>query len=517
MSVSVSRHHRHQRNLSNLSATEMERWKERDRQRELERSGEVEALGGEQHVHYPGANGLVKIKEKSGDKFRHYLYNNPSPTTSPHLAPSPHHNQTFPMTQILSLTGGHLTPTGRRGTIAGVVTTPSEREFNYASRASFQAQHARRHSNEGGPPSSNISHPSLVAPPTPGAPLSAGSSTSILFPHSQQPRHTGPGPAVKPTLNAQGQRTCRQCGQPGRYKEGKCVEKWGPGPAGPGTVCDRCRKKMKRVERRGTQDAATLGQHIPLVPLASNQQPQAISPRQYYNSAYPRSPGGEPQHREYTFQTPLSASSATWNRGERSAKTASVITSPPQSSKPREREQVKPPKEKRRAPSYSESPSPAPDEEGGSAKSASHPRSNEDDVPPSAGGAATGSPISTTQRKNSGDTAQSAEMEHAAEVLMVELDEDASPSGTTVKDKDVEDDADADGDLEDAVGEEEDADADIAVAESGQDPQQRPSAVPASRKHSRTMSSTTTSPTRDKEQNLKPSWVKLEDDSITVA
>lgn len=42
-----------------------------------------------------------------------------------------------------------------------------------------------------------------------------------------------------PGFNAQGQRTCRQCGMPGRYKEGKCVEKWGPGPEGPGTVCDR--------------------------------------------------------------------------------------------------------------------------------------------------------------------------------------------------------------------------------------------------------------------------------------
>lgn len=43
---------------------------------------------------------------------------------------------------------------------------------------------------------------------------------------------------------------------PGRYKEGKCVEKWGPGPEGPGTVCDRCRKKMKRAERRRTIDQA---------------------------------------------------------------------------------------------------------------------------------------------------------------------------------------------------------------------------------------------------------------------
>ena len=42
-----------------------------------------------------------------------------------------------------------------------------------------------------------------------------------------------------PGTNAQGQRICRQCGLPGRYKDGKCVEKWGPGPEGPGTVCDR--------------------------------------------------------------------------------------------------------------------------------------------------------------------------------------------------------------------------------------------------------------------------------------
>ncbi|KAI0260970.1 hypothetical protein BC834DRAFT_898329 [Gloeopeniophorella convolvens] len=61
-------------------------------------------------------------------------------------------------------------------------------------------------------------------------------------------------PGGYPATNDKGQRICRQCGLPGRYKDGKCVEKWGPGPDGPGTVCDRCRKKMKRVERRGTLD-----------------------------------------------------------------------------------------------------------------------------------------------------------------------------------------------------------------------------------------------------------------------
>ena len=39
--------------------------------------------------------------------------------------------------------------------------------------------------------------------------------------------------------NSSGQHICRQCGFPGRYKDSKCVEKWGPGPEGPGTVCNR--------------------------------------------------------------------------------------------------------------------------------------------------------------------------------------------------------------------------------------------------------------------------------------
>ncbi|KAH8093184.1 SecY subunit domain-containing protein [Phellopilus nigrolimitatus] len=38
-----------------------------------------------------------------------------------------------------------------------------------------------------------------------------------------------------PAQIAQGQRICRQCGVPGRYKDSKRVEKWGPGPEGPRT------------------------------------------------------------------------------------------------------------------------------------------------------------------------------------------------------------------------------------------------------------------------------------------
>jgi len=66
----------------------------------------------------------------------------------------------------------------------------------------------------------------------------------------------------------------RQCGVAGRYKDGKCVEKWGPGPLGPETVCDRfviyqcyvffansphlqCRKKVGRVERRTSRNMDT--------------------------------------------------------------------------------------------------------------------------------------------------------------------------------------------------------------------------------------------------------------------
>ena len=64
-------------------------------------------------------------------------------------------------------------------------------------------------------------------------PFPLGASGSVI----SGPTNAGGG--GYPPTNASGQRICRQCGQPGRYKEGKCVEKWGPGPEGPGTVCDR--------------------------------------------------------------------------------------------------------------------------------------------------------------------------------------------------------------------------------------------------------------------------------------
>ncbi|EIN04241.1 hypothetical protein PUNSTDRAFT_55576 [Punctularia strigosozonata HHB-11173 SS5] len=87
----------------------------------------------------------------------------------------------------------------------------------------------------------------------------AGSTGSVMTLGPNGSVISGPstvgGPGGFPPTNNSGQRICRQCGVAGRYKDGKCVEKWGPGPEGPGTVCDRCRKKMKRVERRGTMEA----------------------------------------------------------------------------------------------------------------------------------------------------------------------------------------------------------------------------------------------------------------------
>ena len=83
-------------------------------------------------------------------------------------------------------------------------------------------------------------------------------SPPLALPQQWSPHHT-----PYPPTNAQGQRICRQCGLVGRYKDGKCVEKWGPGPEGPSTVCDRCRKKMKCVDRRGTMESQNQSQaHI---------------------------------------------------------------------------------------------------------------------------------------------------------------------------------------------------------------------------------------------------------------
>lgn len=143
----------------------------------------------------------------------------------------------------------------------------------------FGTRQSQSHSFAGAPLSVNGISPSYSTLPPP-APQSIAKASSV---HSAVPNGVGKKPSVPasqlatlypngavvsgggdpsapspvdPAVRYPGLRTCRQCGLPGRYKEGKCVEKWGPGPQGPGTVCDRCRKKMKRVERRGTLDAS---------------------------------------------------------------------------------------------------------------------------------------------------------------------------------------------------------------------------------------------------------------------
>ncbi|KAG9309785.1 hypothetical protein JVU11DRAFT_10159 [Chiua virens] len=100
-------------------------------------------------------------------------------------------------------------------------------------------------------PAPPLTTPTVPPTPTPAIPQSVTVPAPPAVPHSHPPY---------PAQNAQGQRICRQCGLAGRYKDGKCVEKWGPGPEGPGTVCDRCRKKMKRVERRGTIESQNQSQ-----------------------------------------------------------------------------------------------------------------------------------------------------------------------------------------------------------------------------------------------------------------
>ncbi|PPQ90587.1 hypothetical protein CVT25_006107 [Psilocybe cyanescens] len=148
---------------------------------------------------------------------------------------------------------------------------------------------------------SHVNH--VFAPVVTGAP-----TKKTKFPNTPVGSITGPGlsgsgpsldapsapvqpPAAAtpyPPTNSDGQRICRQCGIVGRYKDGKCVEKWGPGPMGPGTVCDRCRKKMKRVERRGTLEQQQQQQVAVL--QAQQQQHQ---PRTNSHAQLPSSQGSE--------------------------------------------------------------------------------------------------------------------------------------------------------------------------------------------------------------------------------
>ncbi|KAG5644259.1 hypothetical protein DXG03_008797 [Asterophora parasitica] len=163
---------------------------------------------------------------------------------------------------------GQARPTGHRAysnTNGGSTELPPPAERG---KAGFTGSVGGAGSNAGGGQAQFQTH--VFAPVVTGAPvkrskysatLTPTSSSSASLQNPQNPQAQNPDQAssppvvVYPPSNAAGQRICRQCGMAGRYKDGKCVEKWGPGPMGPGTVCDRCRKKMKRVERRGTLEA----------------------------------------------------------------------------------------------------------------------------------------------------------------------------------------------------------------------------------------------------------------------
>ncbi|KIK28217.1 hypothetical protein PISMIDRAFT_607563 [Pisolithus microcarpus 441] len=172
------------------------------------------------------------LLEASTDDPRPRNNEPPSPRVvlAHHQHPTSHHHSAAPSSRGLvnTPTVGPL-----EQPVNGALTVPTPPTTSASSTAPPQTPTTS---------SANLSHPH---------PHHVGSAHS----HSpQQPRptvHRTPAGTYPPT-NSDGQRICRQCGLPGRYKEGKCVEKWGPGPEGPGTVCDRCRKKMKRVERRGT-------------------------------------------------------------------------------------------------------------------------------------------------------------------------------------------------------------------------------------------------------------------------
>ncbi|KAF7300737.1 hypothetical protein MKEN_01298500 [Mycena kentingensis (nom. inval.)] len=99
------------------------------------------------------------------------------------------------------------------------------------------------------------------------------------FPHTPTQVH-------RPTNNAESEATpapskparlCRGCGSPGRHRDGKCIEKWGPGPHGRGTVCDRCRKRIRRAERHGSIDASSSRELLSIASLEANEQAQEAS------------------------------------------------------------------------------------------------------------------------------------------------------------------------------------------------------------------------------------------------
>jgi hypothetical protein len=54
-------------------------------------------------------------------------------------------------------------------------------------------------------------------------------------------------------------RRCRNCGALGRHENGKCIEKWGPGPQGTETRCEEC---SQRPDPSPKEDMKDTGKNI---------------------------------------------------------------------------------------------------------------------------------------------------------------------------------------------------------------------------------------------------------------
>jgi hypothetical protein len=59
-------------------------------------------------------------------------------------------------------------------------------------------------------------------------------------------------PTVK--LNEVPKKKCQKCGRTGRYENGQCIEKWGPGPQGPETLCEECSRRPDSPFKEDTKE-----------------------------------------------------------------------------------------------------------------------------------------------------------------------------------------------------------------------------------------------------------------------
>ncbi|KAG8755683.1 hypothetical protein FRC14_003760 [Serendipita sp. 396] len=70
--------------------------------------------------------------------------------------------------------------------------------------------------------------------------------------------HRGPGTLCEKCQQIFPKQVCKECGRLGRYSDEICIERWGPGPHGPKTVCEPCwRKKKKSAKKRAIEDYVT--------------------------------------------------------------------------------------------------------------------------------------------------------------------------------------------------------------------------------------------------------------------